>query len=176
MLIFITGCEIQKDFPDSVNGDSAVARATSADITFKVLDVYVDLDEDQCAGKCPGSEYPRDKANLLVEDIEMTFGKQETLNLFVGDEILVDLQYSSRPAKLLRDSFLDEVKGVSGDDIAVYYDAYPSRPIPIENDYFIYYLPIKKENEIVLPGLTVGDRILVENYGRLKKVGKYEIL
>ena len=113
---------------------------------------------------------------MLVENIEMTWGELDALNLNFGDEKLFDFKYSVRSAKLFRDETLDEIKEISGENIAVYYDTHFSKPVPVENGNFIYYLPVEKSEETSLPGLKVGDRNFVENYGSIKRIEKYTLL
>ena len=164
VVILVSGCADQSK--DIAQVEDRLTRATTMDIEATVISLEIDQDEDNCAGRCAGVSYPIDKITIRIDDIVADGSLPSEVN--VGEEITQRMAYSAQPAKLLRDPILDQPTTTSiegGDDIGVSYTNHLSKIIPIEDGYFIYYLPITKENEKTLPGISVGDKIKINNFG-----------
>ena len=156
--------------------ESAMAKIPTVDLEATIITLSIDPDEDNCAERCSGSEYPQDSAIIKVNKIDDSNDPQGTVKLAVGDEIRVKFRYSARPAKLLRDPALAEQPTSDEPETPVTYTTYLARPIPIEKGYFIYYLPIPKEAEKTLSGLEEGNQIKVTNFHSIFGIGEYEII
>ncbi|MAH43112.1 hypothetical protein CL614_05330 [archaeon] len=165
VVILVSGCADQsKDITET--REDRLPLATTIDIEATVISLEIDPDEDNCAGRCSGVSYPIDKITIRIDNIDSNGRIPDTVN--VGDEIKYRMAYSAQPAKLLRDPILDQPTTTSiegGDDIGVAYSNHLSKIIQIDEGYFIYYLPISKENEKTLPGLSVGDKIKINDIG-----------
>ena len=156
--------------------ESAMAKIPTVDLEATIITLSIDSDEDKFAGRCPGSKYPQDSAVIKVNKIDNSNDPQGTVSLAVEDEISVKFRYSARPAKLLRDPVLNEQPTSDDPETPSGYTNSLTRPIPIEEGYFIYYLPIRKESEKTLSGLKEGDQIKVTGYYSLNGIGEYELI
>ena len=133
-----------------------------------VLKVILD-DDPSCAGKCVGYKYPKDKSVVRIDNIKKNFFALGKINLKAGDEFEHNLLFSARPARLVADGSLKNIS-------AHKYLGFLAAPIPVENGYFIYKLPIKKKSERVLPGLKEGDRIIIKDYNPVLYIGEYGVV
>lgn len=154
----------------------AMAKIPTVDLEATIITLSIDADEDNCAGRCPGSKYPQDNAVIKVNKIDDSNDPQGTVSLAVEDEISVKFRYSARPAKLVRDPILDEQPTSDDPRTPSGYTNPLTKPIPIEEGYFIYYLPIQKNAEKTLPGLEVGNQIKLTGYYSLNDIGEYELI
>lgn len=152
-IIFIIGCASIK-----TGYEPAISPVPTARVNLEatILSLHLDYNDD-CAEKCPGTQYPKDYAIVRLDSIEVIEDPENIIKWKVGDEITANFAYSARPAKLLRDPQLDVTLEQNPNAVASY-EIPLSKPIPIENGYFIYYSQISKEKETTLSGLKVGNK------------------
>lgn len=154
--IFLVSCSHQ-----TLNSANKMAKLPDYTINATVISLFPDLN-DECLEKCPGYEFPKDRAILRIDKIiSISNPDQVGGEGFVeSSEIEVGFLYSSRPAKII---YLQSLSAGNTPPQETSVSSTPSfaRPIPIENGYLIYTIETSKpaQLEIVLPGLQQGSKI-----------------
>jgi len=138
---------------------------------------------------------PQDKVILKIDEIiDWQYGK--SIDIQVGDEVEMGLQYSARPAKLLWDlppicpeGYELVLSGCVAEapiqdlDTQILAPEYEDLSPRLEQNFIVYSKPQKPEDylegrvkERVLPGIEQGDKIRIIIWDSLYPIGVYELV
>ena len=160
LVLFVTsigGCVKHQD------AEPMMAKVPTISLGATVVSLSTDTNIE-CEGKCPGNVYPKDKGVIRIDKILSINNPYnwELEGVEEGNEVQIELYYSSRPAKVKRIPASARAKTAGDNSSSVSGVPTFAKPIPKEDGYFIYEFEttlLDKETETILPGLKVGSKL-----------------
>ena len=164
-----------------------MALAPYVEVEATVTSLFLDDLQSDCQKP---EVCPRDRITLRIDNIDRTGDPNNFTDLIVGDEVVFNIRYSARPAKLRGDlppsCRVGEVfksgscvtEGCEGPECKVSSPQYAEKPAEVEGNYIIYHLPQRTDEitEKILPGLEENSKIKIRIGSMSKEIEEYELI
>lgn len=172
-LLLVSGCAQQGKLPVQQEGPEPLAMSPYLEFEGTVISLSLDNSRDYSEGEEITSA-PSDSVVVRIDKIIETGGSNfdwASIGIEEGKEVLLDLKYTARPAKIL--TVVGETTR-SGDVVS---HAIVPTKITFEDNYFVFRENGDSETETLLPGLQVGSKFRTKLWKTFEvKVGKYETI